>query len=215
MCAVQTFFRSFLRHPQLVLTTALIKLTFLSAFLTISSTCGLNDSDLLTVTAKNFGVRLYGMIFFPILMEGFQSNSALDSIKKIDSLFMLLRFNFHFLLQMSTALTEFCRAFCAWVSELAVAKMETSSAYIAILTSAILVELSRWRLLTYCVVCWLSRFFLGLSCVFPISLGFCSSRYCTRPIKVVTEQIPVEVLDEFLGSAAKQKNKTLTFENLL
>ena len=54
----------------------------------------MNDSDLSNVTPRNLGVRLNGMIFSPILMEGFQSNSALDSVKKIDSLFVLLRFNF-------------------------------------------------------------------------------------------------------------------------
>ena len=35
-----------------------------------------------------------------ILMEGFQSNPALDSVKKVDSLFVMLRFSFHLLLGM-------------------------------------------------------------------------------------------------------------------
>ena len=70
MCAVQTFFRSFLRHPQLVFSTALIKLIFLSAFLTVSSTCGLNDSDLSNVRPK---IWRYG--FLSNFMEGSQFNS--------------------------------------------------------------------------------------------------------------------------------------------
>ena len=56
----------------------LIKLIFISAFLTVSSTCGLNDSDLSNVTPRNLGVRLNGTTFSLILMKGFQSNLALD-----------------------------------------------------------------------------------------------------------------------------------------
>ena len=96
--------------------------------------CGLNDSDLSDVTPRNLEVRLNGTIFSPILMEGLQSNSALDSVKKVDLLFVLLKFNFQFLLQLSTALTALCRAFWAWASELALVKMDTSSSYIAVLT---------------------------------------------------------------------------------
>ena len=61
-----------------------------------------------------------------------------------------------------------------------------------------------WNLLgdvyqLYCVVCWFSRLFLGLSCVCPTSLVLCSSRKCTGQIEVMQGQSPVEVLDEFYG----------------
>ena len=108
--------RSLLRHPQLVFATALIKLIFLSVFLTVSSTCGLNDSQRSTcglskIAPSNLGVRLNGTTFSMILKEGFQSHSTLDMVKKVDLLFVLLSFNFNFLFQLYTALTAFCRAF--------------------------------------------------------------------------------------------------------
>ena len=139
--------RPFLSQPQLVFATALIKLIFLSGFLTVSSTCSLNNNDLSNVTPRNCGVWLNGTIFSPILMEVLHSNSALDRVNKIDSLFVMLRFNFYFLLKMYTILTELYRAF--WGNELAVAKVETL--YIAIHQMA--------STKFFCVVCW---FFLSL-----------------------------------------------------
>ena len=75
-------FRSFFCHPELMF--ALIKLIFLSAFIKVSSTCGLNDSDLSSVTPSNLGVLLNCIIFSPLLLEGFQSNSALDRVNNVD-----------------------------------------------------------------------------------------------------------------------------------
>ena len=80
-CTVQIFFRSFMRHPQLVFATALIKLIFLSDFFTVSSTFGLNDIDLSNVTLRNLGVQFNSTIFSPILMKCFHSNSKLDSVR--------------------------------------------------------------------------------------------------------------------------------------
>ena len=146
--------RYFLHYPQLVFATALIKLIFLSAFRTVSSTCGLNDSDLSNVTPRELWVQLTCSIFSPILMESFQSNSELGSVKKVDSLFVLLKFNFHFLLKLSTAITAFCRDFRTWVSELAVAKIKTLSAYIAFLLLQYWWDLFGDVYQLYCEVCW-------------------------------------------------------------
>lgn len=71
-------------------------------------------------------------------MEGFQSNLELDKVKNIDSLFVLLRFNLIVLLQLSTALITFCKAFSTGLSELAVDK----TAYVVVITCVMLLEFS-------------------------------------------------------------------------
>ena len=57
--------------------TALIKLIFLSAFLTIFSICGLNDSDLSNITDK-FGGTVKWYNFLSFFDGGFP---ALDRVK--------------------------------------------------------------------------------------------------------------------------------------
>ena len=71
-----------------------IKILFLSACFTVPLRCGLNDSDLPKVIPRNLEVRLNDTVLSPMLMDGFQSNSMLVGINKVDSLFVLLRFHF-------------------------------------------------------------------------------------------------------------------------
>ena len=108
------------------------------------------------------------MVFTPILMEDFQSNPALERVKIFCKFwllnFELLRFNFYILLQLTTALTAFCRALGAWINELAQAQIETSLANITVITYAmmlkLLVDVYQLYCEVYCVV-----LLLGLSYV--------------------------------------------------
>ena len=129
------------------------------------------------------------------LIKDFESNLALYSMKKVDSLFELLSFYFHFLLQLFIELSAFCWTFLVWVSKLAVAKIETSSAYIAVITCTMVLEFTWWNLPTLL----LSLLVVSSFSVFPTSLAFCSSRQCKEQIEVVLRQSPVEVLVEFYG----------------
>ena len=71
------------------------------------------------------------------------------------------------LLQLSTALFAFCRTLWTWVSELAVVKIEMSSAHIVVLTSTMLVEFAWWCLPTLLCSLLLFSSLVGSVLCFP------------------------------------------------
>ena len=118
-----------------------------------------------------------------ILLEGFQSNPALDSVNKVDSFFVLLRF--HFLLQLYIALTAFWKVLWVWVSELAWLRWRHRQR-----TLPFLLLQYWWDFLgdvyqLYWEVCWISSLFLGLpeisvqaiQCTWQIELEPCESTW--------------------------------------